>query len=223
MSDAASDLNELIPLALIIALSPLSVIPGILVLGTPRPRPTGLAFLAGWALGVFVITGAFVGVADASSDGLENKPGWGPHLRVGIGLVLIAFGLRRWLGRSDDTAPAPKWMTMMTAIGPGRALLTALALTVVNVKVLAICAAAGMAIGSAALGRDGAVRAAALFTALSASSVAAPVLAYQFAGPRLDPLLGRVKEWMERNHRALVAGILLVIGAGLVYKGVHAL
>jgi hypothetical protein len=28
---------------------------------------------------------------------------------------------------------------------------------------------------------------------------------------------------MERNHSALVAAILLVIGAALVYKGIHAL
>ena len=46
-----SELVELIPLALVIALSPLSIIPGILVLHTPRPRPTSLAFLAGWLWG----------------------------------------------------------------------------------------------------------------------------------------------------------------------------
>ena len=48
----AFDLAEVIPLALVIALSPLSIIPGILVLHTPRPRPTSLAFLAGWVLGI---------------------------------------------------------------------------------------------------------------------------------------------------------------------------
>jgi len=36
------------PLALVVALSPLSIIPAVLVLHTPRPRPTGLAFLVGW-------------------------------------------------------------------------------------------------------------------------------------------------------------------------------
>ena len=44
-------LTELIPLALVVALSPLSIIPAVLVLHTPRPRPTGLAFLpAGWSV-----------------------------------------------------------------------------------------------------------------------------------------------------------------------------
>ena len=47
-------LTELIPLALVVALSPLSIIPAVLVLHTPRPRPTGLAFLVGWLLGILV-------------------------------------------------------------------------------------------------------------------------------------------------------------------------
>ena len=51
-----SVLIELIPLALVVALSPLSIIPAVLVLHTPRPRPTGLAFLAGWLVGLFALT-----------------------------------------------------------------------------------------------------------------------------------------------------------------------
>ena len=77
--------------------------------------------------------------------------------------------------------------------------------------------------GTAALGRTGAWQAVLIFTALSASTVAIPVLGYLVAGKRLDAPLGRVKDWMERNHSALVAGILLFIGAALVYKGFHAL
>ena len=45
--DWGSVLTELIPLALVVALSPLTIIPAVLVLHTSRPRPTGLAFLAG--------------------------------------------------------------------------------------------------------------------------------------------------------------------------------
>lgn len=223
MSKVSFDLTELIPLALIIAISPLSIIPGILVLGTPRPRPTSLAFLAGWFLGIAVITAAFVGGADISNNGLDSKPAWAPYVRIVIGVLLIGFALYRWFGRTEGAAHNPKWMTMMTSIGPGRAFVTGIVLTVANLKVFLMCAAAGVAIGTAALGRPGAAQAVLLFTALSASTVALPALAYLFAGARLDAPLGRVKEWMERNHTALVAGIILVIGVGLLYKGIHAL
>lgn len=221
VSKVVSGLNELIPLALVIAISPLSIIPGILVLHTPRPRPTSLAFLAGWTLGIAVITGAFVGGADISG-GLESKPAWAPYVRIVLGAALIAFGLYRWFGR-HRRAHNPKWMTAMSSMGPGRAFLTAIALTVANLKVFAMCAAAGVAIGTAALGRTGAWQAVLIFTALAASTVAIPALGYLVAGERLDAPLNRVKEWMERNHSALVAAILLVIGAALLYKGIHAL
>ena len=222
MSTVLSDLGELIPLGLVIAISPLSIIPGILVLHTPRPRPTSLAFLIGWVLGIAVITGAFVGGSDVSNDGLDTKPTWAPYVRIALGVALIAFGIYRWLGR-NRSAHNPKWMTAMSSMGPARAFLTAIVLTVANLKVFAMCAAAGVAIGTAALGRTGAWQAVLIFTALAASSVAIPVLAYLFAGERLDAPLERVKDWMERNHGALVAGILLVIGAALLYKGIHAL
>ena len=222
MSTVLSDLYELIPLALVIAISPLSIIPGILVLHTPRPRPTSLAFLIGWVLGIAVITGSFVGGSDVSNDGLDTKPTWAPYVRIGLGLALIAFGIYRWLGR-HRSAHNPKWMTAMGSMGPARAFLTAIVLTVANLKVFVMCAAAGVAIGTAALGRTGAWQAVLIFTILASSSVAIPVLAYQFAGERLDAPLDRVKDWMERNHAALVAGIVLVIGAALLYKGIHAL
>ena len=69
-----SVLIELIPLALVVALSPLSIIPAVLVLHTPRPRPTGLAFLAGWLVGLAALTAIFVEVADLLG-GLEKAPG----------------------------------------------------------------------------------------------------------------------------------------------------
>ncbi len=221
MSNLVSALPELFPLALIIAASPLSIIPGILMLHTPHPRPTGLAFLIGWVLGIAVITAAFVAGADLAG-GLNHPPRWAPYVRIVIGAVLIAGALYRWLTR-HSASHSPKWMRSMTSIGPGRALVTAAVLTVANVKVLAMCAAAGVAIGTAALGRPGALQAVAVFTALAASSVAIPVLAYLVAGDRLDGPLNRLKAWMEQNHGVLVAAILLFIGVALLYKGIHAL
>src|ERR1700758_3286943 len=58
--NSESVLTELIPLALVVALSPLSVIPAVLVLHTPRPRPTSLAFLLGWLAGLTVLTVLFL-------------------------------------------------------------------------------------------------------------------------------------------------------------------
>ena len=68
-----SVLTELIPLALVVALSPLSIIPAVLVLHTPRPRPTGLAFLAGWLVGLAALTAIFLEVSDLSAASVTSR------------------------------------------------------------------------------------------------------------------------------------------------------
>ncbi|MCW2548300.1 MAG: hypothetical protein JWN96_2760, partial [Mycobacterium sp.] len=69
-----SALSRLIPIALVIALSPLSIIPAVLVLHAPKPRPSGLAFLTGWLISLTAMTAIFVAV----SGGLESLHGSPP-------------------------------------------------------------------------------------------------------------------------------------------------
>ena len=220
-STLTSELPELIPLALVITLSPLSVIPGILMLHTPTPRSTSIAFLVGWAVGIGGLTAGFVAISNALG-GLNKQPTWAPYVRIVIGAALILFGLYRWFTRGRS-AHTPGWMTSMTSIGPGRALVTAVVLAVINPKVLFMCAAAGLAIGSAGLGATGAWTADIVFTAVAASSVALPVLAYLVAGEKLDGPLTKLKSWMEEQHAALVAAILVILGLMVLYKGIHGL
>lgn len=216
-----SELIELIPLALVITLSPLTIIPGILMLHTPSPRPTSMAFLLGWVLGIGALTAGFVLVSDALG-GLNKQPTWAPYVRIAVGGALIVFGLYRWFTRKR-AEHTPGWLTSMTTIRPARAFVTAIVLVVVNPKVLFMCAAAGLAIGSAGLGTTGAWTADAVFTAIAASSVALPVLAYLVAGERLDEPLNKLKTWMEAQHATLVAVILIVLGVMVLYKGIHGL
>ncbi|MCI4673735.1 GAP family protein [Candidatus Mycolicibacterium alkanivorans] len=220
-SSLGAELPELISLALVITLSPLSVIPGILMLHTPKPRPTSIAFLVGWAIGIAGLTAGLVAVSNALG-GLNKQPTWAPYVRIVVGVALIVSGLYRWFTR-NRSAHTPGWMTSMTTIGPGRAFVTAIVLAVVNPKVLFMCAAAGLAIGSAGLGATGAWTADVVFTAVAASSVALPVLAYLVAGEKLDEPLTRLKNWMEEQHATLVAAILVILGLMVLYKGIHGL
>lgn len=211
---------ELLPIALVIRVSPLSIIPGVLVLHAPQPRPSSLAYLAGWLLGLAGLTAIFIGISDMLGGLRQSSPAWASWLRIGVGAALIVFGAIRWLTRrGHDHIPA--WMRSMTSVTPLRAAVTGAALTVVNLKVLFICAVAGLAIGTDALGVAGTVLSAALFVGVAASSVAIPVLAYGVAGDRLDAPLERLKNWMEKHNASLVAAILVVIGFVVLYKGIH--
>ena len=221
MADMGSELTELIPLALVVAFSPLSIIPAVLVLHTPRPKPTSLAFLAGWIFGLAALTAIFVEVSSLLG-GLNKAPTWASWLRVVIGIALVVFGVFRWLTRKRS-AHSPGWMKKITSATPGRAAVIAATLVVANPKVLFICAAAGLAIGTAGLGASGAWISVAFYVLVAASSVAIPVLSYAVAGERLDSPLARLKDWMERHNASLVAAILVIIGLLVLYKGIHGL
>jgi hypothetical protein len=216
-------LTVLVPLALVVALSPLSIIPAILVLHTPRPRPTGLSFLAGWLIGLAALTAIFVQVSSLLGGLRDKPPGWASLLRIVIGAALILFGIYRWLTRKKSPH-TPKWMQSIGKLTPARAGGAAVVLTVVNPKVLFMCAAAGLAIGTAGLDQPSDVWLAVLwYVAVAGSTVALPILAYAVSGDRLNTSLAKLNDWMHQQHATLVAGILIIIGLLVLYKGIHGL
>ncbi len=217
-----SELTALIPLALVISLSPLSIIPAVLVLQSPRGRASSLTLLGGWLLGLSALTAAFVAASGALGGLHKSPPTWASWLRVVLGSALIVFGIYRWLARRSHTE-SPKWMRAFATITPMRAGIIGLALVLVRLEVLVICAAAGLAIGSSGLGVTADWICAAVFVGVAASTVAIPVLAYAAAGDRLDEPMARLKDWMERNNAALLAAILVIIGLMVLYNGIHAL
>ncbi len=215
-------LTKLIPLGLVIALSPITVIPAVLVLHTPRPRPTSLAFLTGWLFGLVALTAAFVGASDLL-DGLHAAPPrWASWLRVVLGSVLIAFGVYTWLTRRRHRK-TPGWLSSFGKLTPARAGVTGAVLVAVRPEVLIMCAAAGLAIGTGGLAVPAAWTSGLVFVVVAASTVAIPILGFLAAGDRLDDTLERLKVWMEENHAAMMAVILVVIGLIVLYNGIHAL
>ncbi|MFN8102676.1 MAG: GAP family protein [Mycobacterium sp.] len=215
------ELTEIIPLALVIALSPLSIIPAVLILQSPRPRPSGLAFLAGWVCGLTALTAVFIGASNLVAQRSGHPPLWSYWTRVAVGAALIVWGVYRWLTRHGSAHEIPG-TKHLTEAGPAKALTIGAALTALNPKVLFICLAAGLAIGASGIGSEK-YWVAVVFVAVSASTVALPILAYAVSGEQLEPALARVGAWMEKHSAALMAAILVIIGLMVLYKGVHGL
>jgi hypothetical protein len=217
-----SELPALLGLAAVVAVSPLSIIPAVLVLQAPRPRPTSLAFLGGWVLSLVVLTSLFVAASGLLGGLHKAPPAWASWLRVVLGSALILFGIYRWLNRHGHTE-SPRWMRVFDTITPVRAGIIGAVLVVVRPEVLIVCIAAGLDIGAKGLSGAGEVIAAAFFVAVSASTVAIPILAYAGAGERLDAPLVRLKDWMDRHNAALMAAVLILIGLMVLYNGISAL
>ena len=190
------------------------------MLHTDHPRPTGLAFMAGWLIGLAVLTALFVQVPHLV-DGLGGSPSWAPWVRIAIGVVFIFLAIGRWVTRHRATH-SPTFLNRLSRITPAGALVAGFALVVANPKVLVMNAAAGLIIGTAAVG-VGVWLAVAFYTAVAGSTVIIPILAYMVAGERVDRQLERFRDWMEREHAVVTAAILAVVGLLLLYTGIRAL
>jgi len=219
----AAVLGQLVPLALVVALSPLTIIPAIaLVLQSERARSTGLAFLSGWLLGLAATTAVFVQLPRLL-DGLSRPgPTWAPWVRIAVGTALVALGGWRWATRHRVTNQ-PAWLNRLSRMSPVGAAAIGVGLILVNPKILVMNAASGLVIGTAGLGMPGASLAVAYYTVIAGSTVLVPILAYAIAGERVDPQLERLKQWMERQHAVLIAGLFAAVGLLLVYTGIRAL
>ena len=147
-------LTGLVPLGLVISLSPLTVIPAVLVLQAPRPRPSGLAFLGGWLLSLAALTALAVAASGLLGGLDKSPPRWSSWLRVVLGSALIGYGVYRWLKRHGH-AESPAWMRSFASITPARAGVTGAVLAVVRPDVALICLPAGLGIGTSGLGLVG--------------------------------------------------------------------
>jgi hypothetical protein len=216
----ASVYAELIPFALVVALSPVSVLPALLlVLYSMRPRAAGLAFVSGWVVGLALLTVLFVNVPKllgASAAATSSSQLW---LRLIGGAVLIVTGALLWL-RRKRAARSARWLDAIGKLSPGRTALIGLVLALINPKIIVACAAAGLAIAVAPLGPAGRGAAVVYFVVLAGSTTALPVLAHVVAAKRFDHVLDQLRSWIQLRQAEISAIALVVIGLVLILTGV---
>jgi threonine/homoserine/homoserine lactone efflux protein len=219
-------IGDLLPLAVGVAVSPMPIVAVILMLLAPRAGGASAGFLAGWLLGIVVACTAFLLLAGSLSLGTSSEPSTtGAWVKIILGLLLLAVGLREWRARPRPGADpsVPKWMAAIDSFTAMKAAGLGFLLAAVNPKNLLLCASAGatIAAGSLSTGQD--VGAVAVFTVIAASTVAVPVCGYAVARSRMAQPLAVLKEWLTANNAAVMSVLLLVIGASLVGKGIGGL
>ena len=215
--------GEVTALAMVVALSPFTVLPAIaLVMHSERPRPTGLAFICGWLAGKAVITTLFVGVPRLMHGLQGTPPHWTAWVRVAAGLPFLVAALWYWRRPAAGDAETT-WVDRIKRITPWAAGFVGLALTFLNPKVVFACAAAGLAIGAAALGGPATAAAIAYFTLLGGSTAMIPILAYMIWSHRVDAALNRFAEWVRRRQVAITVVVLALLGVALLTSGWRAL
>jgi Kef-type K+ transport system membrane component KefB len=215
-----------LPLAIGVALSPISIIAVVVLLTSSRARSLGPVFVLGWLLGLVVVGAivlAVVGPSGAGSSGQRTtRVSW---VMIVVGVLLLVAAVHRLRGRArgGEEAPLPAWMGALDRLKPAAVLGGGVVLGSVRPKSLllavggaAIIAQTGIAAGQQAI-------AYAVFAVIATIGVAAPVVIYFAMGERSAALLGRLKSWMRRNNAVILAVVLLVIGVTLIGDGIGGL
>jgi len=218
-------IGVVLPYAIGVAISPLPIIAVILVLFSARARVNGPAFLAGWVLGVAVVSVAVYLLSDASDastdDTTSDTVSW-IKLLLGVWLVVLAVkNLRAQKGPEARTEP--KWMASIDSLTPVKAGGLGALLSGLNPKNLALSLAAGASLAQAgASGGEAAVGLIA-FIIIASLSIAVPVAFYVFGGDRAAGVLDGWKSWLSTHNAAVVAVLFLVFGVVLISQGLQSL
>lgn len=216
MTDA---LGQMLPFALVIALSPIPLVAVIAMLFSQRGVPNGVAFLLGWVSGIAASLAVFTALASTQATGTSEEPSTAATLtRLVLGLLLLAAAAKEWRARPapGEIPEMPRWMTRIDTTRPRRAFALAAVLGGANPKSLAMnIAAAAVLVSETATRAERAVPIV-LYTAVASSSVVAVVGYRVITGARGVATLERMRAWFVANNATVMSVLFLVFGVKLV-------
>ena len=184
--------GEILPLALVVTISPLNIIPAILLLFTTRPLVNALSFVSGFLVGVagvLVLATAIAGSVDLGSESGHST--WAGALKLRLGAYLLVAAVRKFRGRpkAGHRGRCPVgWMGSPATRGAGHsALYCSRAVNPKNV-VVGLAAAVTIAGGGLSLGQQ--IVVSAIYVLVASLGVAAPIVVTLFLGDKAPEVLG---------------------------------
>jgi len=216
-------IGEVLPLAVVVMVSPINIVAAILLLFSSRPIGGATAYLLGFAAGVgAVVVGLDLLVERADwSDGSETSLA-AAIVRIVLGLVLLVAAVRKLRARSG--APAndelPRWMEGIAALPPAKAAASGFAVGALNPKNLAMALAASLAVGAAELSSGETAVVTLVYVVVASLGVAAPLVVTLLLGDRSRGVLESWRTWLVRNNGVVMAVVYLVFAAVLIGNGI---
>jgi len=161
----------------------------------------------------------------AGAAGSGEPATWVDIVKLLLGVALVVLAARQWRGRPrGEEAPAlPAWMRTIDTVTPVKSAGLGVALSAANPKNLLITVGAAAAIAQTGVSAGGEAVALAVFVVLGTVGPALPLGIYLALGARSRTLLEGMRTWMAAHNTAIMAVLLVVIGAKLVGDGIAGL
>jgi hypothetical protein len=217
-------LQDLLPQAAVLALSPVPIMAVIAMLIAPGGRAKATLFALGGFLGMVV-----AGVLLANAGGVAEPKGepttLSSAIRLGIGILLLVLAAKQWQSRPrpGDTPETPRFLTVLGNASPLMAFGLGVVMMAVKPKNLAILVAAGISFAEAGLTGNGLIPGVVIFSLFAASTLLLPVLFALILGEKADAALTSIGDWLAWNNAAIMFVLFLIIGLMLLGKGLGGL
>jgi Sap-like sulfolipid-1-addressing protein len=212
---------QLLPLAIVCALSPWAIVAVILMLSSDRPS-NSVAWLAGWTLSTLaigVVIALFFGGYDFSKNSTPTTVAC--VVQVTLGVLLLVAAARFWAKRPARTGTLPNEPGWMARIGKMSAVWAFLigAFWINTTLVIA----AGVDTLRANLSNGDSLVALAAFTLVTLSVQGAMIL-YAYLLPERSAVgLTAIRERIARNQQAALAIVAFVLAVWFAAKGIKGL
>ena len=212
---------QLLPLAIVCALSPWALVAVILMLASDRPS-NSVWWLAGWVLSTFAIGALIILVFNGFDYSPSTTAGKGSYIvQVSLGVLLLVAASRFWSRRPARTGklPAePSWMKKIGTMSPLWAFL--IGAFWIN---SALVVAAAVDTLQADLPSGESMTAFAVFT-LATATVQGALILYAYCLPKHAAIgLERIRDWIARNQEVALAIVAFVLAIWLATQGLAGL
>ncbi|MCC6936565.1 MAG: GAP family protein [Thermomicrobiales bacterium] len=219
-------IGDILPMAVIVASSPIQIIAILVLLSSARGTSAAPAFTFGWLLGLAVVGGVTLLLADpARADSRDEPSTVGAILQLALGLLLLFMAYRQWAKRpkGDEPPKSPKWMAGMESAGTAKAALIGFLLAAISPKITLFTISAAITIVQTGVSFGGAAIALAVFIAIASITVIVPVV-WSLTAPRSAArALGGLHGWLVSNSAIVMTVLFLYFGANLIGKGISGL
>ncbi|WP_104109649.1 MULTISPECIES: GAP family protein [unclassified Arthrobacter] len=213
-------LGHILPIAVASAVSSVPIMATIVILLSQNKRRSSVPYLIGWVLGIGIVVIGFTLLASVIP---EPSPA-GQQIVIGIaqiviGLVLEAFAIIVWRRtRGKPAVDEPKWLATVGSLGPWSSFGLGFVLNL-RPKSILLSAAVALSLRGSALTVGETAVVIAIYTALSATTVAIPVVGTLMSPEKTEAWLVSTRGWIARNNRTVTILILLMIGVVTVGNG----
>jgi threonine/homoserine/homoserine lactone efflux protein len=206
-------------MAICITITPLAISAALFLVGTPRGRMNGPAFVIGWLIGLVVVGSLVLAIfAPTHAAQSQTTKAWINWSRLLLGLVLfgVAWYLVRHRRSDHDESQIPSWMGRVDKVKPGMAFSLGAVLSGARPKNLLLILAGGAVIAQAGLSAGLETLSYVIFVAVATIGVAVPVVIYFTMGDRAEGVLRSMEKWIRHRGTAITSILCVVVGVDLV-------